>query len=97
MNSPGSIWKTYNPRTGRIYIYNDFKILLAYGGELIWEHHGMCHKFTYRNNAGERVMILKCTQSVTRNNLIETFEYDADSPERLIEILRREVLPRLWF
>ena len=97
MNTSGSIWKTYNPRTGRIYIYNDFKILLASGEELIWEHHGMCHKFTYRNNAGERIMILKYTQSVPRDNLIETFEHDAGSPEKIAEILRREVLPRLWF
>ena len=97
MNTPGSIWKSYNPRTGRIYIYNDFKILLASGEIIIWEHHGLCFDFSYRNNAGERLMILKFTHSVPRGNLIETFEHDVESREQIAEILRHEVLPRLWF
>ena len=97
MNSRGSVWKTYNPRTGRIRMFNDFRIMLASGEIVIWEHHGLCSDFTYRNNAGERVMILKFTRSVPRNNLIESFEHDADSPEKIAEILRLEVLPRLWF
>ena len=97
MNSPGSIWKAYNPRTGRLYIYNDFKIILASGEEIIWEHHGKCFEFTYRSNAGERVMVLKFTRSVSRRNMIETFEHDVDSREKIAEILRDEVLPRLWF
>lgn len=97
MNSPGSIWKAYNPRTGRLYIYNDFKILLASGEIIIWEHHGLCFDFTYRNNAGERVMMLKFTRSIPRGNLVETFEYEVDSREKISEILSREVLPRLWF
>ena len=97
MNTPGSIWKTFNPRTGRIYIHNDFKVILASGDEIIWEHHGLCTDFTYRSNAGERVMVLKYTRSVSRSNLIETFENDTASPERIAEVLCREVLPRLWF
>ena len=97
MNAPGSIWKAYNPRTGRISIYNDFKIILASGEEVIWGHHGMCSDFSYRNNAGERVMVLKYTGSVARNNLVETFERDTESKEKIAEILCREVLPRLWF
>lgn len=97
MNTPGSIWKTYNPRIGRLCIYNDFKIILASGEEVIWEHHGMCSSFIYRNNAGERVMVLKYMQSVLRGNLVETFESDTVSRDKIAEVLYQEVLPRLWF
>jgi hypothetical protein len=78
-------------------IFNDFKIMLANSDLMCWEHHGMCSDFTYRNNAGERVMVMKFTRSVPSGGLIETFEHDVDSPDKIIGILKKEVLPKLWF
>lgn len=97
MNSPGSLWSTYSYRTGKITIFDDFKIMLANNELLIWEHLGMCSDFIYRSSAGERSMVLRYTKAVPRGNLIETFEHEVDSTEKITEILAREVLPRLWF
>ena len=97
MNSPGSIWATYNYKTGKLTIFNDFKIMLANNDLICWEHHGICSDFTYRSNAGERVMVMKYTRSVPSGGLIETFEHDVDSPDKIIGILKKEVLPKLWF
>ena len=71
--------------------------MLANSDLMCWEHHGMCSDFTYRNNAGERVMVMKFTRSVPSGGLIETFEHDVDSPDKIIGILKKEVLPKLWF
>lgn len=97
MNTPGSAWKSYDPRTGCLTIYNDFRIMLASGEFVIWEHHGNCFDFTYRNNAGERLIVMRFAGCVPRGNLIETFECDADSTKNITDILCSEVLPRLWF
>ena len=97
MNTFGSIWATYNHRSGRITIYDDFRIMLACNEMLLWEHHGMCDDFIYRINAAERSMILKYTRTVPRGNMIETFERDVDSPDKITDVLFQQVLPRLWF
>ncbi len=97
MNAPGSIWKTYYPPNGTITIYNDFIIMLADGELLIWEHEGLMQDFRYRCQASERASIMKYTGTVVKENLIETYEHDIDTPEKLIDIIERRILPRLWF
>lgn len=97
MNSPGSIWRAYNPRTGNIIIYNDFKIMLADNDIICWEHDGMTDDFIYRSNASEREMILKYTKTVKRGNFISTFEFEVDDKNYLNHIIATEILPRLWF
>lgn len=97
MNTPGSIWATYNYKTGKLTIYDDFRVMLASNEIIGWEHHGMCFNFTYRNNAGERMMVLKFTHTFASDNWIETFEDDVDSPDKIREIIRSAILPRLWF
>lgn len=97
MNAPGSIWKGYYPPTGKITIYNDFKIMLADGEIIIWEHEGLMEDFVYRCNASERAAIIKYTETVSKGNLIETYERDVDTLEKRIDIIERHILPRLWF
>ena len=97
MNTSGSIWKTYDAGTGTIAIFNDFKIMLANGDIIIWEHEGLMGDFVYRCNASERAAIIKLTETIDKGNLIETYEHDIDSPEKLIDIIERHILPRLWF
>ena len=97
MNKAGSIWNTYSPEDGTIIIYNDFKIMLANGVIIIWEHEGMMLLFTYRINASERGAIMKYTGTVDKEHFIETYEHDIDTPEKVIDIIERCILPRLWF
>ncbi|MDO4177284.1 MAG: hypothetical protein Q4D99_07450 [Bacillota bacterium] len=97
MNCPGSIWRAYNPRTGNITIFNDFKILLADNEIIFWEHEGLCNDFIYRSNASERELILKYTNTVKRGNFISTFEIEVSNRELLRQIISSEILPRLWF
>ena len=97
MNAPGSIWKSYYPPTGKITIHNDFKIMLATDEIVIWEHEGLIEDFVYRCNASERAAIIKYTETVSKGNLIETYERDIDTLEKRIDIIERHILPRLWF
>ena len=97
MNAPGSIWKTYYPPNGTITIYNDFIIMLADDELVIWEHEGLMKDFRYRCQASERASIMKYTGTISKSNLIETYEHDVDSPEKLNDIIERYILPRLWF
>ena len=97
MNAPGSIWMTYYPPNGTIGIYNDIKVMLADEEIIIWEHEGLMEIFTYRFNASERAAIMKYTECVSKGNLIETYERDIDTPEKIIDIIERYILPRLWF
>ena len=97
MNASGSIWATYNYKTGKLTIFDDFRIMLSSNELIGWEHHGMCSDFTYRINAGERMMILKFSRTFLKDNLIETFEDDVDSPDKISETICTCILPRLWF
>ena len=97
INTRGSIWKSYHPPTGKIMIFNDFRIMLADGSILIHEHSGLMSKFRYRQNETERIAVMKITGSVDRNHLIETYEQEIDTPEKLIDIIEKYILPRLWF
>ena len=96
MNSPGSIWKSYNERTGYITIFNDFKSMLADNDTVLMEHEGLCDDFVYRCNAAERVFVMLYTKSVSRKNLIYTFEDDVADKSVLESIIENTILPRLW-
>ena len=97
MNARGSIWRSYYPPTGTLKIFNDFKIMFADGTLFIWEHEGMMELFTYRFNASERTAIMKYTGVVDQNHLLETYESDVDTPEKIIDIIEKYILPRIWF
>lgn len=97
MNANGSIWKAYDPVSGTIAIFNDIIIMLADGTILIWEHEGMMDQFVYRCSASERASIMKYTGVVDRDCMIETFEHEVNTTEKIIDIIEREILPRLWF
>lgn len=97
MNAPGSIWKTYNFRTGKLTIYNDFKIMLADSDIIVWEHEGLCDDFIYRCNASERVFVLSYTSTVPLKNLIFSYESDVSNKQVLKKIIEDRILSRLWF
>lgn len=97
MNASGSPWKTYDPRSGTITIYPDFKLILADGTIKVWEHEGLAEDFFYRCNANERVSLMVLTGTVAVENIIETYEFDVDDDERLERIIEREILPGLWW
>ncbi|MBE6045203.1 MAG: hypothetical protein E7221_00685 [Clostridiales bacterium] len=97
MNVRGSIWRSYEPSDGTIELFNDFMIMLADGTILVWEHEGMIDHFIYRCNTSERIAVMKCTGTISNENLIETYEEEIDSPEKIAEIIQRRILPRLWF
>ncbi len=97
MNSFGSIWRSYNPAKGLIVIYNDIRTMLADGALFVWEHEGMMDDFFYRCNATERSSVMKLTNTVCAENLLETNERDIDTPAKIINIIEQHVLPRLWF
>ena len=97
MNAPGSIWKTYYPPRGTITIHCDIKTIFADGSMFLHEHEGMMDSFAYRRNSSERSSILKYTGAVSRENFLETYEHDIDTPEKRQKIIESRVLPRLWF
>ena len=97
MNTHGSIWRSYFPPKGTIVIYNDFKIMLADGTIFIWEHEGLMNFFIYRCNATERVAIMKITHTVDKENILETYQDQIDSREKIIDVITEYILPRLWF
>ena len=97
MNARGSVWMSYYPARGTIIIFNDFRIMFADGTIFIWEHEGMMGDFFYRCHATERASVMKITNTVNKENLLETYQEDIDSPEKLKDIIEKYVLPRLWF
>lgn len=97
MNARGSIWKTYYPPTGTIKIYNDIRSMLADSNIFVWEHAGLMEAFLYRTQATERSTIMLLTDSVSRDNYLETFERDVDTAKKRDEMIDRFILPRLWF
>lgn len=97
MNIRGSIWRSYNYRSGKILIYNDFKVMPARGDIIIWEHEGLYDKFIYRCNANERIGIMRYTGNIAKENLITTYESEVATPEKIRNIIMKNILPRLWF
>lgn len=97
MNAPGSIWRAYDSRSGCIRIHPDYTIMLADGTLLYWEHEGLLESFVYRANSTERVSIMLLSGRIARENLIETFEKEANDRQTLEQIIEARILPRLWF
>lgn len=97
MNAPGSLWRTYDSRTGCICIHPDYTIMLADGSLLFWEHEGLMTNFVYRANAGERTNIMRLAGNIPRERLIETLEPQANDRQALERIVETRVLPCLWF
>ncbi|MDO4176561.1 MAG: hypothetical protein Q4D99_03675 [Bacillota bacterium] len=97
MNSAGSIWKTYQPNSGKISMFNDFRIMLADSSFIIHEHEGMADEFKYRCNASERVFILEMSKEIERNNIFYTFEDEVSNREHFRDMVVKKILPRLWF
>ncbi|MGN0701565.1 MAG: hypothetical protein ACI4KL_00065 [Lentihominibacter sp.] len=97
MNAPGSVWKTYNERTGNITMYNDFRFMPVDSSTIILEHEGLLDDFLYRNNASERIALLKLTGTLPNENIIETSERETGDAKLIQAIIKRDILPRLWF
>ncbi len=97
MNARGSIWKTYDPPHGTLAIFNDVRGMFADGSLFVHEHEGMMENFVYRCNSSERSSIIKFTGTVSRDNFIETYEQEIDTPEKARSIVKQLVIPRLWF
>ena len=97
MNVPGSIWHTYDYRSGHITIYPDFTIMLADGTRLYWEHEGLLDQIVYRVNAIDRVFIMRSAGNIDPLSIIETEEKDSVDPSALDKIIRTRVIPGLWF
>lgn len=97
MNAAGSIWRTYDSRTGCIRIYPDYTIMLADSSLLFWEHEGLLDSFLYRANATERVCVMQLSDGIPREKVIETFEAEANDREALERIIQERILPQLWF
>ena len=97
MNAPGSLWHTYDYRTGCVHIHPDFTIMLADGTLVFWEHEGLFAKYPYRANASERICIMRYPGGIPMQNIIETTEVEGNDRDVLDEIIKTRILPRLWF
>ncbi len=63
----------------------------------IHEHEGMMNLFSYRYHASERVSVMKYTRTVDNAHFLETYEQDIDTAEKVSGVIKRHLLPRLWF
>lgn len=97
MNSSGSVWHTYDYKTGCITMHPDFTIMLFDGSLVYWEHEGLFVKITYRVNAMERISIMRLSNDINPNSIIETTERESNNYEALEEIIRTRIIPNLWF
>ena len=97
MNAPGSVWRTYDSRSGCILIHPDYTIMLADGSLVYWEHEGLLENFSYRTNSTERISIMQIAGGIPRENILETTESQANDRQELSQIIERRILPRLWF
>ena len=97
MNAPGSIWRSYDDRTGCLRLYPDYTAMLSDGDFLYWEHEGLMIKFSYRTKALERIEVIHQAGGIPKSRLIETNEAQANEREELREIIRNQILPWLWF
>ena len=97
MNAPGSCWRTYNERTGNLTIYNDFRFMTADSTTVILEHEGLLDDFVYRNNATERISLLKLTGALQDESILETSERETGDVNLIHTKIKRDILPRLWF
>ena len=97
INAPGSLWHTYDYKSGCVVIYPDFTIMLADGTLLYWEHEGLMDKIVYRINAVDRIFVMRSAGGINPPEIIETEERDSTNIEALGEIIKTRVIPGLWF
>ena len=97
MNAFGSIWRTYDSRSGCIRIHPDYTIMLADGSLLYWEHEGLLENFVYRANSTERICVMQIVGGIPRENILETTEVEANDRQTLDRIIQDRILPGLWF
>ncbi len=79
MNAVGSVWRTYNSRTGMITIYPDFSFLFASAKKLCWEHEGLMDDFMYRCNSTERISIIRL-QSILEDSKYTNSSKNSEGP-----------------
>lgn len=96
MNNPGSLWHTYDYKTGCVSIHPDFTIMLADGSLVYWEHEGLLEKPIYRINAQDRVSVMRFCGGLDSGHLIQTSEYESTDRMALERIIRKQLIPRLW-
>ncbi len=97
MNSSGSVWRTYDDRSGCITIHPDFTIMLADGSILYWEHSGLLDDFIYRNNASERITLMRYFNGDKNQTVIETSELESNDKGALQHIIKTRIISRIWF
>ena len=97
MNATGSIWRTYDYRTGKVTLYNDFRFLFADDTFGFLEHEGLLDDFAYRSNANERCSVMLMTGAVKPENLVKTTETQVNDDTVLEDMIATQILPRLWF
>lgn len=97
MNLPGSLWHTYDARSGTVTIYPDFTIMLNDGSLFVWEHDGLIDQTAYRSNAGERLFAMNVCSSLSRENILTSYEKDITDAKALQSLVMNYVLKRLWF
>lgn len=97
MNASGSIWHTFDYRTGCISIYPDFTVMLIDNSLLYWEHEGLLLNFVYRANASERVATMRICGDVNQSHLIQTTENESNDRDIIDEIIEQQIVSRIWF
>ena len=97
MNAPGSLWHTYDYRSGNIRIYPDYTIMLADCTRIYWEHEGLLDSLVYRINAMDRIFVMRSAGDISPLDIIETEERESVDPEALDHIIRTRIIPRIWF
>lgn len=91
MNMRGSIWRSFDPRTGTVIIYPDYSTLTCDNKIIYHEHEGVASNPLYRCTASDRVFVLRETGTVSAENLITTFECDLTSSGQLKKTLETRV------
>ena len=97
MNASGSVWHTFNYLTGCITIHPDYTIMLIDSSLLYWEHEGLLIDFVYRTNAAERVAIMRICGDIDQHHLLQTTENESNDRQVLDEIIKTQIVPRIWF
>lgn len=95
MNSPGSIWRSYDSISDTITISVDFTIMLRDGSLLLWEHAGLCLNPIYRCNTSERIFVIRAASFAPIENTVFTTENDILDLADIDRIICDVILPRL--
>lgn len=95
MNMRGSLWRSFDSRTGMTRIFPDYSSL-TYDNEIIYhEHEGVASNPFYRCTSSDRAFVMRETGTVSERNLITTFECDIEASGLIRDLLSAKVLPRI--